>query len=282
MASALQLIRSVGAAPLAQIQNKSVDLFLNQVAGVSPDPVADALAADSAFTKIAVPIATALVGAASFGAIPALTAIARAQDPVNQRASSTQLAQTRTTLQEARMGLFDDFTNTGVDAGFTDQTSIDWGALLNTGVGLAGRFLAPSAAMATPVATMAAVPAVVSGAGRAVAVVGRGLFKRFPNLATAIQMFRNQGLTMISRARIVSTIRTYGPTAAVAFLTSYLGEELATRTVQEAALAGAGRRRMNPGNTKALRRALRRLKSFDHLCASVVHTRKRYRFQKKC
>lgn len=105
---------------------------------------------------------------------------------------------------------------------------------------------------------MASVPAVL-GAGRAVATVGRGFFNRFPNLATSLQGLRNRGAN-VSRSSLYSAMRRFGPEMLVS------GGILTAAAVSELAVAGPGRRRMNPGNVKALRRAHRRLKSFHHLC----------------
>jgi len=106
---------------------------------------------------------------------------------------------------------------------------------------------------------MAAVPAVV-GAGRAVATVGRGFFNRFPSLATGIQALRNQGKN-VTRANLYSLMKRFGPDFLIG------GGILTAAAVSELAMAGPGRRRMNPGNVKALRRAHRRMKSFHHICA---------------
>lgn len=108
--------------------------------------------------------------------------------------------------------------------------------------------------------TMAAVPA-IAGAGRAVATVGRGFFNRFPNLATSLQSLRNRGAN-VSRSSLYSAMRRFGPEMLVS------GGILTAAAVSELAVAGPGRRRMNPGNVKALRRAHRRMKSFHHLCQS--------------
>jgi hypothetical protein len=121
-----------------------------------------------------------------------------------------------------------------------------------------------------PASNMAAVP-VVAGAGRAVATVGRSFFNRFPNLATAIQGWRNQGKN-VTRSKLYSLMKRFGPD----FLVT--GGILTAAAVSELAMAGPGRRRMNAGNVKALRRAHRRMKSFHHICASndtLLHARRR-------
>jgi hypothetical protein len=115
---------------------------------------------------------------------------------------------------------------------------------------------------------MAAAPAI----SRGVAVVGRSFFNRFPNLATAIQGYRNMG-KKVTRAKLYSLMKRFGPD----FLIS--GGILTAAAVSELAMAGPGRRRMNPGNVKALRRAHRRMKSFHHVCqvndALLTHRRRK-------
>lgn len=113
---------------------------------------------------------------------------------------------------------------------------------------------------------MAAVPAL----GRAVATVGRSFFNRFPNLATAIQSLRNRGAN-VSRSTLYSALRKFGPEMLVT------GGILTAAAVSELAVAGPGRRRMNPGNVKALRRAHRRMKSFHRVCVDNDQLLKRRR-----
>jgi hypothetical protein len=131
-----------------------------------------------------------------------------------------------------------------------------------------GAFSSPNVPM---VSNMAAVPAVV-GAGRAVATVGRSFFNRFPNLATGIQSLRNMGKN-VTRANLYGLMKRFGPD----FLVT--GGILTAAAVSELAMAGPGRRRMNPGNVKALRRAHRRMKSFHHVCQTndtlLTHRRRR-------
>jgi hypothetical protein len=110
-----------------------------------------------------------------------------------------------------------------------------------------------SGPVAQPV--MSSVPAIARGA----MVVGRSLFNRFPNLATAIQRLRNAGAN-VTRSRLWSLMKRFGPD----FLIS--GGILTAAAASELAMAGPGRRRMNPGNIKALRKAHRRMKSFHHVC----------------
>jgi len=136
---------------------------------------------------------------------------------------------------------------------------VNWGDVLNFGTGLAINALSPSR---SPVATgpVQAVPAmaVAGPAMRSVAVVGRSLFNRFPNLATGIQRLRNAG-QKVTRAKLYSVMKRFGPE----FLVS--GGLLTAAAVSELAVAGPGRRRMNPANSKALKRSMRRLQSFHRL-----------------
>lgn len=91
------------------------------------------------------------------------------------------------------------------------------------------------------------------------AIVGRGFFNRFPNLAAVIQAWRNRGVN-VTRAKLYGLLKRFGPDILVS------GGILTAAAVSELMVAGPGRRRMNPGNVKALRRSLRRLESFHHLC----------------
>ena len=114
----------------------------------------------------------------------------------------------------------------------------------------------PQYGNATPV--MAQVPR-IAAAGSAVATVGRRFFQKFPNLATSMQMLRNQGRNL-KRSQLYSMLKRFGPEMLVT------GGILSAAAVNELLQAGPGSRRMNPGNAKALRRSLRRLESFHHLC----------------
>lgn len=123
--------------------------------------------------------------------------------------------------------------------------------------------LSSIASAAVPVKTKATpAMAVVPAAARAGAVVARGFFNRFPNLATAIQKFRNAGMP-VTRSKLHGLLRRFGPE----FLVS--AGILSAAAVAELSLAGSGRRRMNPANVKALRRSSRRLEAFHKLCQRV-------------
>jgi len=182
------------------------------------------------------------------------------------------------------MGLFDDIWGSATGPGgiFNSNSGVNWSNLLNTGASIAMQAFAPQPASfpmagggggmsATPV--MASVPAI---AGRVGAVVGRGFFQRFPNLATGIQTLRNGGVNA-SRSKLYSVMKRFGPE----FLVS--GGLLTAAAVNELAVAGPGHRRMNPANSRALRRAARRIESFHRLCrhTDMLQSRRR-RSRAKC
>lgn len=127
-----------------------------------------------------------------------------------------------------------------------------------------GYGMGASGPVAQPV--MASVPAL----GRAASVIGRGFFNRFPNLATSLQALRNRGAN-VSRASMYSALKRFGPEMLVS------GGILTAAAVSELAVAGPGRRRMNPGNVKALRKAHRRMKSFHKVCVDNDQLLKRGR-----
>jgi hypothetical protein len=143
--------------------------------------------------------------------------------------------------------------------------------LLNFGENLALNALAPDQNFGgVGVTNMAAAPVIARSAG-AVATVGRRFFNKFPNLATAIQGYRNMGKN-VTRSKLWSLMKRFGPD----FLVT--GGILTAAAVSELVIAGPGRRRMNPGNVKALRRAHRRMKSFHHVCQvndALMHGRRR-------
>jgi hypothetical protein len=95
-------------------------------------------------------------------------------------------------------------------------------------------------------------------------MIGRSFFNRFPALATAIQSLRNRGAN-VTRGQLWSLMKRFGGD----FLIS--GGILTAAAVSELAIAGPGRRRMNPGNVKALRKAHRRMKSFHRVCQMNDH-----------
>ena len=203
--------------------------------------------------------------------------------------AQTQFAPTPDTITQlgtfaprggTNMGFFDFGTSTDPNSGggifdtggFTQN--IPWNSLLNLGTNLATNFLQPSSNSipSTPSAqpVMAAVPMIARGG----AVVGRSFFNRFPNLATSIQKMRNAGQN-VSRGKLYSMMKRFGPE----FLVT--GGILTAGAVSELALAGPGRRRMNPANSKALRRAARRIESFHRLCTTTDRLRSRGKHRRK-
>lgn len=128
---------------------------------------------------------------------------------------------------------------------------------------LASQFF-PTPAAVTSVAVRPPMPTApgVAGAMRAVPMIGRTFFSKYPNLANAIQALRNRGAN-VTRSRLYSMLKRFGPELLIS------GGILTAAAVSELMVAGAGHRRMNPANTRALRRSLRRLKSFDRLSSSV-------------
>lgn len=182
------------------------------------------------------------------------------------------------------MGLFDDLWGAATGPGgiFNANNGVNWGNLLNTGASIAQQAFAPQPTSfpiggggggGSAIPAMASVPAI---AGRVGAVVGRGFFSRFPNLATGIQTLRNGGVSA-SRSKLYSVMKRFGPE----FLVT--GGLLTAAAVNELAVAGPGYRRMNPANSRALRRAARRIESFHRLCrhTDMLQSRRR-RSSKKC
>ena len=93
-------------------------------------------------------------------------------------------------------------------------------------------------------------------------------------LQAAVNAMRSQGVPA-SVSWLAGLIKRWGPAAAVGFLASWVEDQIANRAVFEA--YAHRRRRMNPANTKALRRSLRRLGSFERLCKRVQHCRKTFK-----
>lgn len=191
------------------------------------------------------------------------------------------------TVGDDIMGFFDDFSFDGSSAlGVVDWASdmlddVSFSDVLGaatTGFEAYQSFAPQAGAVAVPVMSKVpqVLPKVLGPATRAGAVVGRGFFNKWPNLATAIQRMRNAGQN-VSRSKLYSMLKRFGPE----FLVS--AGILTAAAVSELALAGPGHRRMNPANSKALRRATRRIKSFHRLCgdADIIKTRRRS-CAKKC
>jgi len=122
----------------------------------------------------------------------------------------------------------------------------------------------PSSPVALPV--MAAAGPIMRGG----AMVARGVFNKFPNLALAIQQLRARGIA-VKRAQLWSMLKRFGPEVLIT------GGILTAAGVSELMMAGPGHRRMNPANVKALRRSMRRLESFHRLCQTADRLRSRGR-----
>lgn len=112
--------------------------------------------------------------------------------------------------------------------------------------------------------------------GGAMATVGRGFFQRFPNLATAIQKFRNAGMRQVTRPRLYGMLRRFGPELLIS------GGILSAAAISELMVAGPGTRRLNPANVKALRRSVRRIESFHRLCVVTDRLRGTKPKRRKC
>lgn len=136
---------------------------------------------------------------------------------------------------------------------------------------LVGASIAPRASspMARTPAVRPGLPAVPGGGMLGAARgVGRSFFQKYPNLGTAIQKYRNAGMSKVTRGRLYSMVRRFGPEMIIT------GGILTAAAVNELMLAGPGTRRMNPANVKALRRSVRRMESFHKLCGSVDKLRR--------
>lgn len=110
---------------------------------------------------------------------------------------------------------------------------------------------------------------------RSVPTVARGFFNKYPSLATSMQMLRNQGRNL-KRSQLYSMMKRFGPEVLIT------GGILTAAAVSELMQAGPGHRRMNVGNVRALRRSMRRLESFHHLCQRADKLRKPRARSKKC
>lgn len=151
--------------------------------------------------------------------------------------------------------------------------------LISAGTGIAASFFPqtsssyPSATMpqALPVAARSpGLPAVTAGTA-----VSRGFFSRFPNLSVGLQQLRNRGVK-VNRSRLYTILRRFGPEVLIS------GGLLTAAAVNELMVAGAGRRRMNVGNVKALKRSMRRLEGFHKLCVRADTLRSRGKRRAKC
>jgi hypothetical protein len=246
-------------------------------AAIAAKTAADAAAKAGRFGNVAIPIVQGLasfipgIGTATSIASKVVTSYANQPVRSNPYTLPTVNPGGRTMgFADGDSGFFGSFPS------FGDITKIFQGGLgqnlLNIGTqALSGYVSSQFQPPTIGQSSMAAVPMISRGAG-AIATVGRSFFNKFPNLATAIQGYRNMG-KKVTRAKLYSLMKRFGPD----FLIS--GGILTAAAVSELAMAGPGRRRMNPGNIKALRRSHRRMKAFHHVCQQndtlLTHRRRR-------
>lgn len=114
-----------------------------------------------------------------------------------------------------------------------------------------------------------------AGAMRSVPAIGRKFFEKFPNLATAMQALRNRGAD-VSRSKLYSLLKRFGPEILIT------GGLLTAAAISELMVAGSGRKRMNPGNVKALRRSMRRVEAFHKICVRADTLRRPRSRSKPC
>jgi len=184
-------------------------------------------------------------------------------------------------LGDETMSFFDslsDFSFESIgDFGSSLVSEVDWGSVGSFALDTYQTFLpAGNQVQAIPVAASAknAMTAAAGAISKVGPAVGRTFFNKWPNLATAIQKMKNAGHN-VTRSKLYSMLKRFGPE----FLVT--AGIMSAAAVSELILAGPGHRRMNPANSKALRRATRRIKSFHRLCgdADVI---KRRSCRKKC
>lgn len=120
--------------------------------------------------------------------------------------------------------------------------------------------------VARPISSMGGYPqpvmASVPMAARAVAAGLPAWSARFPALWQAIQKLRAQG-TKATVEQLYGLLRKWGPASLSTVIGAAAVSDLVSYRMRHKP------RRMNPANTKALRRSLRRLKSFDKLAGRV-------------
>jgi len=209
------------------------------------------------------------------------------------------------TIQAGQVALGTGLLNQGVGGvampfedffgGFVDEFSIDpfseffsdisAGQILDVAAPILGNYLVPNqglpgygGARAIPVGNQQQQQVPATRPTVPTQAVSRSMFNRFPAIATAIQSLKNAGIAMTANS-LFGRLATFGVPAVVGFLASYVGEQTARMAVTELALRGKKHRRMNACNAKALRRSLRRVRSFQRLKMACqitpVHRRKR-------
>jgi hypothetical protein len=164
-------------------------------------------------------------------------------------------------------GLEDSFVSEG--GGFSDFFSgVNFQDILNVGAPLIRQALTPNqglpaygGAQAYPVAnrSQSTLPAVIPQQQ-----VSRSFFNKFPGIATVIQSLKNAGKKVTANS-LWGILAQLGATGMISFLSSYVGQQTATQATNELIIRGRKRRRMNSCNAKALRRAMRRVKSFSRM-----------------
>lgn len=160
--------------------------------------------------------------------------------------------------------LLDPFSNLGDSLGLlggSSDTSFSGGLNFGLPVSFAPAYSPPPQIftpqpMAQP--TAAAAPAIAS----LVTAIPRWA-SRFPNLWQALQKLRANYGSRFTAEKLYSALKRFGPGTLTAIVGAQAVSELILyRTTRK-------RRQMNPANTRALRRSLRRLKSFDRLSHRV-------------
>lgn len=118
----------------------------------------------------------------------------------------------------------------------------------------------------SPSSAYAAAPpmsAAVVAAGGTMVAVGRSLATKFPSLYAAIVALSQQFGRKFTPEMVWRMLKMQGPGMVVGLIgAAAMNELFVWKTTHKT-------RRMNPANTKALRRSLRRLKSFDRLSHRV-------------
>jgi hypothetical protein len=111
-----------------------------------------------------------------------------------------------------------------------------------------------------------AIPAAAGSVPLAARAVAAGIpawSARFPALWQAIQRLAANLRTKVTVEQLRTLMRKYGPSFLVGMIGEAAVRELVTYDMTRR------RRRMNPANTRALRRSLRRLRSFERLSTRV-------------
>lgn len=166
------------------------------------------------------------------------------------------------------MGFLDGFGDLVADVGtsfFSGGGDFSWGEFAGDIVGgFSQNFTQP---VSRPMQNypVQATPTAAGGVPMAARAVAAGLpawSARFPSLWQALQRLRASG-NKASLEQLYSMLRKWGPTSLSTIIGAAAVADLVSYRMSHK------RRRMNPANTRALRRSLRRLKSFDRLSTRV-------------